>query len=81
MDYNEKFGIVPETIIKAIRNPLVEKVEEEKIDEDSFTPQEAKKYILVLNKQMRELAKIFEFEKAAKIRDKILGIKKQFNLE
>ncbi len=79
--YNEEHGIVPKTISKPIRNALVDKIEEVEEKVEGLTPGEAKKYVAKLSKQMREYAKIFEFERAAKLRDKILTIKKQFNLE
>jgi len=80
MDYNQKHNITPKTIQKAIRNPLVEKQKEEEFDESGMTPGEAKKYIKKLNSQMREYARIFEFEKAAKLRDKIIKLRKDFRL-
>ncbi len=80
LKYNEEQGIVPKTISKPIRNPLVEKEIEEEFDESGMTPGEAKKYIKKLNRQMREYAKVFEFEKAAKLRDKIIKLNKDFNL-
>jgi len=80
LKYNEEQGIIPKTISKPIRNPLVEKEMEEEFDESGMTPGEAKKYIKKLNSQMRQLARIFEFEKAAKLRDKIIKLRKDFNL-
>jgi len=80
--YNQDHGITPKTISKPIRDALVEKVEEEEeLDISGMTPKDAKKLVAKLNKQMREYAKIFEFERAAKLRDNILKIKKDFNLE
>lgn len=82
--YNEDHGITPQTIKKPIRDSLKEEIEveaEEEVDEDSLTPADAKKLVAKLNKKMREYAKIFEFEKAAKARDKIIHLRKQFNLE
>ncbi|PIQ69812.1 excinuclease ABC subunit B [Candidatus Shapirobacteria bacterium CG03_land_8_20_14_0_80_40_19] len=80
LKYNEEHGIIPKTISKPIRNPLVEKELEEEFDELGMTPGEAKKYIKKLGIQMREYARLFEFEKAAKLRDKIIKLKKDFNL-
>jgi len=80
LKYNEEHGIIPKTISKPIRNPLVEKELEEEFDELGMTPGEAKKYIKKLGIQMREYARLFEFEKAAKSRDKIIKLKKDFNL-
>jgi excinuclease ABC subunit B len=80
LKYNQENGIVPQTIIKSIRNALFTKMEEEAVDETSLTPQEAKNHIEKLSRQMRELAKVLEFEKAAKVRNNIEKIKKKFNL-
>jgi len=80
--YNQEHNITPKTISKPIRDALVEKIEEEEeMDISGMTPKDAKKLVAKLNKQMREYARIFEFERAAKLRDKILDLKKQFNLE
>lgn len=80
LQYNQEHGITPKTISKPIRNALVEKEIEQEIDEKAMTPGEAKKYIKKLNSQMREYARIFEFEKAAKLRDKIIKLRKDFRL-
>ena len=52
----------------------------ELVDEESLTPGEAKKIIKKLRRQMREYAKILEFEKAGKVRDKIGKIKDIYDL-
>ncbi len=54
--------------------------EVELVDEESLTPGEAKKIIKKLRRQMREYAKILEFEKAGKVRDKIKRIEKMYNV-
>lgn len=81
LEYNEKHGIIPQTISKPIRESLVTETEAETgLDIEGLTPADAKKVTMKLNKQMREYAKNFEFEKAAKIRDKIIKLRKDFNL-
>jgi len=83
LEYNKEHGIIPQTIQKPIRDSLREEMAveaEEEINEESLTPADAKKLVVKLNKKMREYAKIFEFEKAAKIRDKIIRLRKDFNL-
>lgn len=83
LEYNRQQGIIPKTIVKPIRDRLVEKTEKEEIstlDEESLTPGEAKRILPKLNRQMRALAKNLDFEQAAKIRDKIERIKKHFDL-
>ena len=83
LKYNEEHGITPQTIKKPIRDSLREETQveqEEEVDEESLTPADAKKLVVKLNKKMREYAKIFEFEKAAKIRDKIIKLRRDFSL-
>jgi len=79
--YNKKHGLIPKTIVKPIRPPMVEKKEEEEICPEGLTPGEAKKLTKKLNRQMRQYARLLEFEKAAKIRDKIEKLKKKFDLK
>jgi excinuclease ABC subunit B len=72
--YNKAHGITPQSIKKAIRPRIIEKeleIDEEITDYSQLTPLERKKLIKKLEKQMREYAKIFDFEKAVEIRDKI----------
>ncbi|MBU2577778.1 excinuclease ABC subunit UvrB [Patescibacteria group bacterium] len=78
--YNEKHGIIPQTIKKPIREALVIEEEEEELSEDGMTPADAKKLVAKLGRQMREYAKLMEFEKAAQLRDKIEDIRKKFDL-
>ena len=82
MAYNKKHKIIPKSVKKPIRDRLLKKneVEEvEQIDEESLTPGEAKEIIKKLRRQMREYAKILDFEKAVKMRDKIKRIEKLYN--
>ncbi|MCQ2742861.1 MAG: excinuclease ABC subunit UvrB [Bacilli bacterium] len=79
--YNEEWGIVPMTIIKEIRPPL-----RNNDDISEMIKPDAKKsrkqlelWIKDLEKQMREAAKTYDFEKAAEIRDIILETKASMN--
>ena len=80
VEYNEKHGIVPQTIRKPIREALVIQTEEEELTDEGMTPADAKKTIAKLKKQMREYAKLLEFERAAQARNKIEELKKRFDL-
>ncbi|MBN1412586.1 MAG: excinuclease ABC subunit B [Spirochaetales bacterium] len=86
-EYNEKNGITPTTIVKQIRDILVRKKEEERqvevlnieILKQSYNlliPKQRRDLMKVLEKEMLELAKNLEFEKAAVIRDEIEKLKK-----
>ena len=80
--YNEENGIVPETIIKAIHEPIknIESKAEKfnKISKNSSTS-EIEKEIKKLEKEMKQAAKEFDFERAAEIRDIILEYRASIN--
>ena len=76
--YNDDYGIIPRTIIKEIRPPIHNSDDEisNLIDitkRGSRAEIEAK--LKELEKQMKQAAKEFDFERAAEIRDIILEIK------
>ncbi|WP_271629761.1 excinuclease ABC subunit UvrB [Caldicellulosiruptor sp. DIB 104C] len=86
IEYNQKHGIVPQTVRKGIRQIIEATIsvaeEEEKyesIEKDivqNMSKQEIEEYIKELEQQMKRFAIELEFEKAAKIRDKIFELKK-----
>ena len=78
--YNEEHGIVPKTIIKSVRDVL----EISKNEEDSrkkrerktrMSDRERETEIARLEKEMKEAAKMLEFEYAAILRDRIVELK------
>ncbi len=87
--YNEEHGITPATVNKAIEDILVRQNEEKreitqietqalKNSFNLFKPNERKKLLKALERQMVEHADRLEFEQAAAVRDEIEEIKKQF---
>jgi excinuclease ABC subunit B len=78
MAYNEKYGIIPTTIVKEIRPPLSNSESEletlVKASEKS-SRSELEQQIAKLEKEMREAAKAYDFERAAEIRDTVLELK------
>ncbi|MDR2792910.1 MAG: excinuclease ABC subunit B [Treponema sp.] len=87
MEYNEKHGITPTTVQKAIAGILSRHIEEEKqaaeasinVFKRSYNvhiPKERKRLLNALNQEMLEHAKNLEFEQAAAIRDEIKEIEK-----
>jgi excinuclease ABC subunit B len=85
-DWNESHGITPTTIKKAIGDMLTREneIKKEAADTESgvlinsynlLIPQERKKLIKELEKQMAEYAELLQFEEAAVIRDRIAEIK------
>src|SRR5689334_480488 len=83
MDYNEANGITPQSIIKPVDMSLVAVAEGDywtpALDApESFLTQQARdEFIERLEKEMREAAKKFEFERAAILRDKIREVKQR----
>jgi len=85
-EYNRDHGITPRTITKSIQDLLVRKKDEKRklehldlqIMEEQYNlliPKEKKALIRTLEKEMFELAKDLEFEKAAVVRDEIERLK------
>ena len=81
LEYNKVHGITPQTIHKEVH----EKIEITKVAEESqiyetaasMSPQEIKKHIKRLEKEMKTAAIALEFETAARLRDKKIEIKKR----
>jgi excinuclease ABC subunit B len=80
IEYNERHGITPETIVKPIDMTLAmiaeadyvtPPLEEEAEVPEMMTPEERERLISELETKMREAARAFEFEKAAQYRDRI----------
>lgn len=83
-NYNDKHGITPKTISKQIRDSIeATKIAEEESSYDSIDVKKLKDVneisdmIIVLKSDMMEAAEKLEFEKAAKIRDKIMQLEKK----
>ena len=80
MEYNEAHGIVPQTIIKDVRGiiEISSKEDKAKTDKKSYsklTRREREELITKLEKEMKNAAKLLEFEHAAYLRDKIKELK------
>jgi excinuclease ABC subunit B len=73
--YNKEHNIKPRGIVKALRDRLIEKIEEETGEEvltvDQIPQKEREKMVKELEKQMKEAAEYLDFELAAKLRDQI----------
>jgi len=77
-NYNQVNGIIPRTVIKEIRPPIHNSDNElEEIVKSSkkATRSELQKRIKDLEKQMKQAAKEFDFERAAELRDIIFEMK------
>jgi excinuclease ABC subunit B len=82
--YNEENHITPQSIVKPIDMSLVRIVEADYVtipleagpeETGQLSQQERERYISELEAQMKEAARKFEFERAAKLRDRIKAIK------
>lgn len=78
MQYNKEHGITPKTIIKDVRDVIEitsKKKTADKNDVSKMSAQEKQEQIKILTAQMKEAAKLLEFEHAAFLRDKIAELK------
>src|SRR5437879_5163125 len=78
--YNEEHGITPATIVKAVYN--LEKHQEKAIEETIATlasglpPDEIERLIKDLERQMKKAARDLQFERAAELRDRLVGLRR-----
>lgn len=86
LNYNKTHNITPKTIIKEIKNKLVESENYKKtsikdlmplINKEVLLPDEKEKIIKELLKQMKNAARELDFETAATLRDQIRKLKSQ----
>ncbi len=83
VEYNERNGITPQSIVKPIDMSLVAVAEgdyvtvpiEEDEEVDNLTPEQRVQFIAELEERMREAARKFEFEKAAQLRDRVKALR------
>ena len=73
MAYNEAHGIVPRTIVKSIREgiEISDHKENEKLSGRRMSKAEREQLITRLTREMKEAARLLEFEHAAFLRDRI----------
>ena len=82
MEYNTAHGITPETIKKAIRRGIEEEIEAKRLTQkvigaESESQYITQEYLNELEAEMLAAAESLEFERAAKLRDRIVDLKKQ----
>src|SRR5271157_1744702 len=81
--YNEENGITPESIVRPVDMILASIVAADYVEvpadlpEEPVTPDQLEELTKSLEKQMREAAKQFEFEKAAQLRDRLKALKEK----
>jgi len=86
MEYNEKHGITPTTVQKAVRDTLETlKVAEEETqyafsrNDEHLSEKELQALMNKLEKEMKEAARDLQFERAAALRDRLLELRKLKN--
>lgn len=84
--YNKEHGIIPQTIIKPVDMMLVQIAEgdyvdltagEAEVEEEPVSVEEIGALVVALEEQMRAAAREFEFENAAKLRDRIKDLRQK----
>ncbi|HTS28873.1 MAG TPA: excinuclease ABC subunit UvrB [Bryobacteraceae bacterium] len=83
VEYNERNGIVPQSIVRPIDMSLVAVAEgdyvtvplESEDEVETLTPEQRDRFIAELEEKMRDHARKFEFEKAAELRDRVKALK------
>ncbi len=82
--YNREHGITPQSILKPVDMSLVAMAEADYVDlapeqeaVEAASPDEIEARILELQAKMREAARNFEFEAAARLRDQIKALKEK----
>ena len=79
--FNKAHGIVPKTVIKSVRNLLdldaqdTADTAEKRGEVQGLTKQQKAERIARLEKEMRQAAKMLEFELAAALRDQIIELR------
>ena len=82
LKFNKESGLLPETIKKEIRSPLLElKTSFTNIKKEEYSKEELPEYLKALKAEMALAAENLEFEKAAEIRDIILELEEKATLK
>lgn len=75
--FNEEHGIVPQTIIKEIREVIRNNKAADKSKEDKMSKKEKQLLILNIETEMKEAAKNLDFERAMELRDILFELKSE----
>lgn len=82
-EYNKKHGITPQSIVKSLEDPLMKMVEADYVDlervveiEETFQSlEELRAEMERVEREMKEAAKNYEFERAAILRDRLFSLR------
>lgn len=75
-NYNEEHNIIPKTIIKEIRE-VVSNTNETEEKETKMSKQEKQNLMIKIENEMKEAAKIMDFERAMELRDILFELKSE----
>jgi excinuclease ABC subunit B len=77
--YNTEHGVVPKTIIKSVRDTLEisKSAEPGRLKASGLSQKERKELLVKLEQDMKNAAKMLEFEYAALLRDQIIKLKQE----
>lgn len=76
-EYNKEHGIIPKTVMKALREVVSNEVEEKKEDTVKMSHKEKVNLIAKVEKEMREAAAALDFERAMELRDVLFELKSE----
>ncbi|MBR3362980.1 MAG: excinuclease ABC subunit UvrB [Bacilli bacterium] len=75
--YNKEHNIIPKTIIKEIRDVISNKETNKEIKPEKLSKKEKQKLIYNIENEMKEAAKILDFERAMELRDILFEMQSQ----
>ncbi len=75
-DYNKLHNIIPKTIIKSIKEVISNEIDE-KIEDKKLSKKEKTNMLLEIEEEMKEAAKMMDFERAAELRDILFELKSE----
>ena len=73
--YNKDYGIIPQTIIKSIKD--IPTTDEENKESKKMSKQSKKEMLIKIENEMKEAAKALDFEKAMELRDILFELKEK----
>lgn len=78
-EYNIKYGIVPKTVVKEIREVVSNQVLEDNSDKTvtKLSKKEKEQIMITIEEQMKEAAKNLDFERAMELRDILFELKSE----
>jgi excinuclease ABC subunit B len=77
--YNKEHGIIPQTIIKDIRGPISNNVDEvvSKVDVEKLNKKDKETLIVELEEEMKKAASEMDFERAIELRNALFELKSE----